>query len=282
MIKDLMLTLTGTSSDDNALEAALGVATYVQAHLTVMGAVHIQAPTAGGWGFAPDAPSMQRVNTEVKAMAEARAARMRERLDRESVSAEVRMVETTYFDPKRECALHARYADLVMMAISGASRDEGLAFRALFSSILFESGRPVMVMPADYGMRMPPEHVVIAWQPTREASRALHEAMPILKMAGSVDVLEIESGSESRGKDGPQPGADIATHLARHGLKVSVVVRPKLDETVSRTLLRHCEQSGAQLLVAGGYGHSRLREWMIGGTTRELLQLSRLPILFSH
>lgn len=282
MIKDLMLALSGLPEDSNALDNALTMADHLQAHLTVVGTVRMVVPTIGDWGVAPDAVSIQMIHAETQAMAEAEAARLRERLEGESVPSEVRMIETASFDLQRECALQARQADLVMMTADNGSRAEEAVVHALFNSILLESGRPVMVVPPNHRLRMPIRHVVVAWRPTREASRALHDAMPFLSAAESVDVLEIEPGPDARRDDGPQPGADIAKHLARHGIKVSVVVRPQQDDTVSNALLGHCEQSGAQLLIAGGYGHSRLREWMIGGTTRELLQLAKLPVLFSH
>ena len=130
-------------------------------------------------------------------------------------------------------------------------------------------------------MALPISHAVIAWQPTREAARALHDALPLLREAKTVDVVMIDPVvSESR--YGQEPGADIAGHLARHGLQVNVVTHVLRQETVATALLRHAAESGAQLLVAGGYGHSRLREWALGGTTRELLQAISTPILFSH
>lgn len=283
MIKDLMLALTGLPEDNNALDNALTMADHVQAHLTVVGTVRMMIPAVGDWGVAPDAASIQLIHAEIQAMADAEAARLRERLEGESVPSEVRMIETTSFDIQRECALQARHADLVMMTADNGSRAEGAVVHALFNAILLESGRPVMVVPPNHRLRMPIKHVVVAWLPTREASRALHDAMPFLKAAESVDVLEIEpAGPDARRDHGPQSGEDVAAHLARHGIKVDVVVQPQQDDTVSNALLHHCEQSGAQLLVAGGYGHSRLREWMIGGTTRELLQLAQLPVLFSH
>lgn len=282
MFRDLMLTLTGTPGDDNALDSALALAAYAGAHLTVVGTVRLLVPAAGDWGLAPDASSVRLIHAEIRAMAEAEAERLRERLRRASVSSEVRMIETTSLDSQRECALHARYAGLSLMTAAGTGTGEGSVVRTFFSATLLESGRPVMVVPPGCRMQTPPQHVVVAWRPTREASRALHDAMPFLKAAGSVDVLEIEPGPEERSLDGPQPGADIATHLARHDIKVRVVIRQLQEETVAQALLSHCEQSGAGLLVAGGYGHSRLREWMIGGTTRDLLQFARLPALFSH
>jgi nucleotide-binding universal stress UspA family protein len=137
------------------------------------------------------------------------------------------------------------------------------------------------VVPPGFKTHLPARHVVVAWRPTREAARALHDAMPLLHAAETVDVLELDPVGGERG-DGPQPGADIAVHLARHGLKVRVVVQKRTGESVAMALLGHVVQSGAGLLVAGGYGHSRFREWALGGVTRELLKSSSVPVLFSH
>lgn len=96
-----------------------------------------------------------------------------------------------------------------------------------------------------------------------------------------MDVVTVE-GDEVRNEEVAAADADIATHLARHGFKVNVVACPREDRSVAAALLQHAAESNAQLLVAGGYGHSRLREWALGGTTRELLEQSRIPVQFSH
>lgn len=281
MLRDLILPITDTPGDSNALEMALALAGHAQAHLTVVATVYLPAPVPGAWGVPPDAASMQRIHAETRAMAQAQAERLRDRLDREAAPSELRLIETVAANPQHKVALHTRYADLAVMT---SAKDDGFgersAVRAFFSAQLLESGRPVLIVPPQCSAKMPPRHVVVAWRPTREATRALHDAMPLLRAAESVDVLEIETEPEARADDGAQPGADIATHLARHDLKVRVVI--KRGESVTTELLRHCEESGAQLLVAGGYGHSRFREWVLGGTTRELLQFAHLPVLFSH
>lgn len=281
MFKDLILHITDTPGDGNALDMALALAEHAHAHLTVVGSVYLPAPVPGAWGVPPDASWMQRIYAETRAMAEAQAARLRDRIDRESVPSEVRLIESVAADSLHKAALHTHYADLAVMTSAQGDLGERSAVRAFFSALLLESGRPVLIVPPHCQVKMPPRHVVVAWRPTREASRALHDAMPLLRAAESVDVLEIEAGPEERSEDGAQPGADIATHLARHDLKVRVVVQQS-GGSVTTELLRHCEQSGAQLLVAGGYGHSRFREWVLGGTTRELLQFAQLPVFFSH
>jgi len=281
MIRDLMMPMTGTAGDQNALRASIALAELMSAHLTVIESVNLPMPFPGPWGLSPDTV-MPDVYEELRALGEVHAGTLRERLQRESISWEVRVVESMLADPSRNLALHARYANLsIMSAAVEQSSVESDLIAAIFSTLLFESGRPVLVIPPHHPAVLPISHAVVAWQPTREGTRALHDALPLLLTARTVDILTVDPViGETR--HGERPGADIAGHLARHGIKVNVVVRPPQRETTATALLRHAVESGAQLLVAGGYGHSRLREWAIGGTTRELLQTICLPILFSH
>jgi nucleotide-binding universal stress UspA family protein len=128
---------------------------------------------------------------------------------------------------------------------------------------------------------MPPQRIVAAWKPTSEAARAFHDALPFFLGAEMVDILVIDPVIGERGH-GEQPGADIAMHLTRHGVRVNVVVAPAGGDSVSGAINRHAAARGADMIVAGGYGHSRFREWALGGATRELLESATLPILFSH
>ena len=281
MIKDLVIPITNTAGDANALAAAIVLAARENAHLAVLEIANLPLPAPGSWGLIPEA--MGDIYTKLRAQAESNATVLRERLSRESISSEVRVTEAFLAEPPEIAALHARYSDLTVMTGATEGVHDAPIIQAFFSALLLEAGRPLLVVPPSFISQRPAKHVVVAWQSTREASRALHDAMPLLHSAESVDVLEIVPVSGEAG-DGPQPGADIATHLARHGLKVRVVVHQRRDESVALALMRHAQDSGAELLVAGGYGHSRFREWVLGGVTRELLMVggSSLPILFSH
>lgn len=281
MIRDLMLPMTGTAGDQNALQASVALAELMEAHLAVTESINLPVMLPGPLGFAPDA-MMSDVYDEIRNQGAGSAAKLRERLGRESISWEVRVIKSMGGDSSRTLALHARYADLsIMTAAPQQSAVEAEIVEAIFIALLFESGRPVLVIPPHHPAVLPISHAVVAWQPTREATRALHDALPLLLSAKTVDVLTVGPpiGEHLHGE---RFGVDIAGHLARHGIKVNVVVRPPQRETTATALLRHAVESGAQLLVAGGYGHSRLREWAMGGTTRELMRTISLPILFSH
>jgi len=280
MIQDLMLPITGTAGDESALSAAVALASAFGAHLSVVQPVNLPMPIPGPWGITPDLVQSE-MYAQLRAEADERATKLRSRLDKEGISWEVRVDEARFTEPPRAMARQARYADLSVMAAPKQGADDGGVARAFFSSMLFESGRPVLAIPAHHPAKLPFRHVVVAWKPTREATRALHDALTMLTGATSIDVVTVDP-VVSDFDHGPYPGVDIATHLARHDLTVNVVSLPRSGQTVATALLRHAAESDAQLLIAGGYGHSRLREWVLGGTTRELLQALHLPIFFSH
>ena len=280
MVKDLVVPITNTAGDGNALAAGIALAERLDAHLSVLEIVNLPVPATSPWGLMPDLATSEIYNT-LRAKAEREAAAWRELLAGESISSEVRVTDSLFVEPPRSAALHARYADLAVMTAATEDAGDTPIIHGFFTALLLESGRPVLVVPPGFKARGAAAHVVVAWRPTREAARALHDAMPLLHAAETIDVLEVDPVGGERG-DGPLPGADIATHLARHGLKVRVVVRAREGESVATALLGHVQQSGAGLLVAGGYGHSRFREWALGGVTRELLKSAAVPVLFSH
>ncbi|MBE9552893.1 MAG: universal stress protein, partial [Proteobacteria bacterium] len=120
-------------------------------------------------------------------------------------------------------------------------------------------------------------NVLVAWNGSREAARAVSDAMPILEAADSIEVFAVEP----RGI-GDIPGADIAQHLARHGLKTDAAKTAGLDIEVGDVLLNQVADGGADLIVMGAYGHSRMRELVLGGATRHILGHMTVPVLLSH
>ncbi len=122
---------------------------------------------------------------------------------------------------------------------------------------------------------------MVAWNASREAARAVRDAMPLLEQSQSVDLVTFRPKS-SQGAHGELPGADIALHLTRHGINVDVQQLGGTDIDVGNALLSHVADRGSDLLVMGGYGHSRLREFVLGGATRTILSSMTVPVLMAH
>jgi nucleotide-binding universal stress UspA family protein len=175
-------------------------------------------------------------------------------------------------------SLHARYADLTLLGQPEPDGPEGVA-GPVTESVVLSSGRPALVIPYIGAGKSLGKKVMIAWDAGREAARAVADAMPLLQRAESVSVLAI---NPRRGDHGPQPGADISLHLARHGLKVEAQSLEAEDLSVAEALLSRMADEDVDLLVMGAYGHSRLRELVLGGVTREIFHQMTVPVLMSH
>ena len=279
MIKDILLPFSGNPGDMAALDTAMALTESSEAHLAILVVVPLFTPLAFEWGAIP-VDVYSRVHDEARAQARITTARIRERLNARAMHAEVRVVESQVLGASRVATLHARHADIAIVA--SPARDEASPVAdGVFMDLLMDSGRPVLAVPPQAKTGPTFRHAVVAWQTTRESTRALHDALPLLKLMESADVLMIDPIAADN-EHGDQPGADIATHLARHGLKVQVVAAPSLGEPVEVALLRHAVESGADLVVAGGYSHSRWRQALFGGATRTLLESAPMPVLFSR
>ncbi len=153
--------------------------------------------------------------------------------------------------------------------------------RHLLEDVLLTAGRPVLAIPFAGEFPVIGKNVLIAWTNSREAARALHDALPLIDPAATVTVLSVQDARAAEGE--PTPTAAAAEHLARHGLK-SVAARTVNDGSLPdhQAILSYAADIGADLLIAGCYGHSRARELMLGGVTRGLLPQMTIPVLMSH
>lgn len=171
---------------------------------------------------------------------------------------------------------YARTSDLVV-APRGIGDDDVLS-RSVLEAVLLEAGRPLLI-PAGAALPAAFERVMIAWKPTREASRTVALATPFITRATEITVVTVEESGEGAGDAGT---ADrLARNLARHGLRARVERPQPGTESAAATLLGYAA-AHADLLVMGGYGHGRLREWVFGGFTQEVLASAPLPVLIAH
>ena len=179
-----------------------------------------------------------------------------------------------------ELAVQARYADLLV--VGQTDPDSSLPTPTdLPEAVALASGRPVLVVP-HIGVTTPPgKTVLLCWNASREAARAASEALPILKAAAKVIVLVIDAKPSPDGH-GAEPGADAAGWLARHGVKVTVQRDTAADADVGTIILSRAADHAIDLIVMGLYGHSRVREMVLGGASRTLLDSMIVPVLMAH
>ena len=178
-------------------------------------------------------------------------------------------------------AVQARYADLVVLGQLDPGDPQARVNSPRPEDIALSAGRAILVIPyvGNYGPIG--QHILVAWDASREATRAVNDAMPFLTTASSVTVIMVDPVS-NREEHGDVPGADIALHLARHGVNARVEATVSGGVGIGEVLLSRASDLCADLLVMGAYGHSRVRELVLGGATRTVLNRMTLPVLMSH
>ena len=278
-LKDIFVPLLNGPGDGAAMDAAIALASAHGAHVAALVTTENPMPMISDWGMVPaDVDATLRDNAHAEAAALAATARAR--LAREAISSEVRVADALLLWSEETAALHARHADLSVLG--RPDRDDGRPRFALnFKALLLNSGRPLLMLPPGAKFLAAPRHVAVAWKPTPEASRALHDALPLFARGARVDVVMVDP-VVSEGRHGEQPGADIAQHLARHGFDAQVIALPRAGHGTGACLLAQVRESGADWLVMGGYGHARLREWVLGGCTRDVSAGATTPVFFAH
>jgi nucleotide-binding universal stress UspA family protein len=275
MIKDIVVNL-GLGSNDPAGDYAVSMAEVFEAHLLAI-AVSYDPIIPGNvmGGIPPEIIEGQR--RESDKLARAAVARFEQAANRAGISAEARTINASLAGAADKIGSIGRRFDLII--VGQPDRQKPTADQVIDEGVLFGSGRPVIFVPFIHKGAAKLDRVMICWDGGRAAARAVGDALPILKKAKEVEVVII---SDKPGKTDEVPGADLGQHLARHGLKVDVkrITSPDID--VPSTILSHASDSSADMIVMGGYGHSRLREFVLGGATRGLLEAMTVPVLMSH
>jgi nucleotide-binding universal stress UspA family protein len=270
-LKSILVHVTDSGQAKARVETALAMAMDHNAHLTGLG---VNATSHIPPYAVPGIPAQVMADVEARGVAAVESARV----DFEAAMKRAGWSErSNWLEGKGNVVdvvgLHARYADLTVIGQQGADGADNLTPDGL----VLQSGRPVLVIP-HVGVKRPVgKHIVVAWNASREAARAVGDAMPVLEHSEMVDIMSIKPEGI-----GDLPGADLARHLARHDIKAEAKQSLASQIETGDVLLNYVSDSGADLVVMGAYGHSRMREFILGGVTHHMLEHMTVPVLMSH
>jgi nucleotide-binding universal stress UspA family protein len=276
MIKDILANLSVTKEGGPAADYAVSVADALQAHLTGVAFIYDPVVPVSGSGYIP-AEVIESQEADNETAAKAAIKNFLVATERTGISADPLTISASFAAAGDKFARMARRFDL---AIVGQARPETSTLEEIIGeTTLFESGRPVIFVPYIQEGPFKLDNVMVCWDGSRPAARAIGDAMPLLIKSGSVEIVIV---TNERGKQDEIEGADMGQHLARHDVKVDVHRIPGGDIDVADALLSHAADSGTDFIVMGGYGHSRFREFVLGGVTHSIFRSMTVPVLMSH
>lgn len=274
-IKSVLVGLTEEGRDEpsSALAYGMSLAAQAQAHITVQAAA-VKLVLTHAMVSNMAASLVNAENRRIGALAEAVAERARGEAVAAGVGCSVEAPQLSYAELLDAFVKQARVHDLAIIDAEEATIDIDCG---LIEQVVFESGRPLIVVPAGLDA-FSAKRIVVAWDGSAPAVRAVNDAMPFLRAAEAVEILSI---APEKALKHAVPGAELAPHLARHGVNVTVNAVPAEGDVASK-LQEQASLFRADLLVLGAFNHSLLREWLLGGVTQALLKDSKLPLFLSH
>jgi nucleotide-binding universal stress UspA family protein len=268
----------GATQDDAELDRAVAICQGLGAHISVLVLGIAPPPPASPYGVVSNDIWAGEIR-EGQAEAQTRAQAVTAKLDAAGLSV---TVESQYIDRGTVATLaarFARYSDLTLIAPQAAGFE--LMQTWVMNGALFESGRPILLLPKGEVAFPAARCVMIAWNAGVEASKAVRDAIEPMQKAEEVHAVLIDPVPSFEGH-GPEPGADLAAYLARHGIKATVHRLPREGKETGEVLRRTAADLAADLIVMGGFGHSRLRERIFGGTTTSMMKETTLPVIMAH
>ncbi|MBO0664530.1 universal stress protein [Jiella sp. MQZ9-1] len=275
-IADLAVFLTGAATDESAIAYGEILAAEFAAHLDCHLLNHIPTPILTA---APGSEVLAAENARLgRETGDRLQAKLRERLARLAVAFDLRRSDGTLGELRYAVMRQCGVVDIALQPQRAIVEAPDMS---LFEAVLFDARMPILIVP-DTGPALAhlPQTAFVAFRDTPECARAVAAALPLLKRVGSVILANIaEDGASEQRKN--EPMSDMARHLARHGIAVEVKELPNWRDP-AEGLIEAAGIAGAELVVAGAYGHSRLREYLLGGVTRALIRHCPVPLLMAH
>jgi nucleotide-binding universal stress UspA family protein len=275
--KDMLVQVDSSASSGERVDVAIKLARAFDAHLiglyvAALAPIHQYAEA----DFGPDL--VEAHDKYMREAADEAERKFRSGIEAASVKSEWRRMEGNL---PELVLLNSRYVDLVVLGQRDPERLDPGTSPELPEHVILDVGRPVLVVPRSGSFPTVGEKVLVAWTPSRGAVRGVNDALPLLQRAKQVKVLAVNP-EIGLGGHGEEPGADIALHLARHGVNAEASHVINAEKRFGITLLAEAEKFGADLIVCGAFGRSRFRELVLGGVTRRLLTEAKIPVLFSR
>lgn len=276
--KSLFTTLTDPELATVTLDQAAGLTARLDAHLDVL-CLGVDRTQVGYFYAGANAMILQETISRASGEAEALETLTRGHLEATDLRWGVSTGVSPIADLGRHVAGYARFSDLVISP-KPYGRENSTELEGVVEGALFEGQAPVLMLPEGEAPLDPPKRITIAWNESAEALNAVRAAMPLLTAADRVTVVVVDP--PVHGPNRSDPGGMLSQFIARHGVKVEIDVLAKSLPRVSDVLLRHASDTEADMIVMGAYGHSRFREAILGGATRNMLENANLPVFLAH
>jgi len=276
MIKDVVVNLTGGHPQDFAADYAISLGAAFGAHVAGVGFIYEPVIPGDMLGGVPtDLIELQR--EENSKAANSAINRFEAAAKAAGISAETRLVDASVAGAADLFGRIARRFDIAV--VGQARREQGASEELLIEGALFGAGRPVIVVPHTRKDGLKLDRIMICWDGSRPAARAIGDSMAFLTRAKSIDIVVVTG---ERDKSGEITGKNMRLHLGRHGIETQIHHITAAGSDAQHAILSRAAESKADFMVMGGYGHSRLREFILGGVTRSVLKSMPVPVLMSH
>lgn len=276
--KSVLTIITDAKAAPTPLAHAIALAAAQDAHVEAM-CLGVDRTQTGYYYAGANALILQETLTRAHNEADELLALAKSTLDKSSVRWSADDGVAPFADLARHVALHARFADIVVLP-KPYGEDRGAELEPVLEAALFDADAPVLVVPDGSEPNPTPDQIIVAWNQSKEALSAIRAALPLLKQAQLVRIVVVDP--PAHGPERSDPGGLLSQMLARHGISCEIDVLSKTLPRVSDVLNRHATDRGADMLVMGAYGHSRFREAILGGATRNMLEQAAIPVLMAH
>lgn len=276
--KNILVYLDQGASNSERVNTAISIA---KAHSAQLTGVYVNALPATNLlnriGMGKGEAFMEQARVDARVVIE----RFEQQTEKEGIISDSRIIECQEGLAPEKLSRMARIFDLSILRQANPDKSHASFITELSEKVMFSSGRPVLFIPYIGAHHIPCRSGMVAWDGSKAATRAIHDALPLMEMMEKVTILvvdpeNIEHYSETK------PGDELSRHLSAHGIKNKVLRVPKGDTSTSTVILNELTNTGADMLIMGGYGTPKFREVMLGGVTRTLVECMTVPVFMSH